>query len=629
MKTTLYSFAILAFVFSAMKNSEAQNNNVGIGTLTANSSAMLDIVSTSKGLLIPRVSLTNINLSAPITGTPVTSLLGYNTNAAMTGGSIGYWYWDGVKWAQAIGPAGPAGANGAAGAQGPTGPAGANGVQGVTGSAGANGAAGAQGPTGAAGANGATGAQGPTGPAGANGATGAQGPTGTTGANGATGPIGPTGNTGLTGPIGPTGNTGLAGPIGPTGNTGLTGTIGPTGNTGLTGPTGPGTICGGATANYVTKFTGATTMCNSIIQDNGATVAVAAAPSGSYRLFVDGASTYTSILGQYNGSNYGMLGASTFGGEFVGDSYGVLGFGNNIASSIGVYGSSSNATGKGVYGTSPNATGIGVEGYNSASGGVGVVGITTGTGPSAGVEGSIGGGVAGGVGVMGVSATPAFIMYPSGADCGGAFTGGAGSFGVNGYRYANTSVSLTGGGSFIGQQNLAFPYTATQYAYVSAYVTATWYKIYGTGSVSSVLRGNWNDQRVVACPEATEILLQDSGVGQLVNGKTHINVDEVLQKNITVNEKHPLKVFITLKGNCNGVYVTNETITGFDVIELNNGTSNAAFNYQIVANRADEYIDGKLESMNADWRLPVAPAPLSHSGKEKNLPIKQPTEHQK
>src|ERR1035437_9429623 len=196
MKTTLYSFAILAFVFSAMKNSEAQNNNVGIGTLTANSSAMLDIVSTSKGLLIPRVSLTNINLYAPITGTPVTSLLVYNTNAAMTGGSIGYWYWDGVKWAQAIGPAGPAGANG---------------VQGVTGSAGANGAAGAQGPTGAAGANGATGAQGPTGPAGANGATGAQGPTGTTGANGATGPIGPTGNTGLTGPIGPTGNTGLAG----------------------------------------------------------------------------------------------------------------------------------------------------------------------------------------------------------------------------------------------------------------------------------------------------------------------------------------------------------------------------------------------------------------------------------
>jgi len=61
------------------------------------------------------------------------------------------------------GPQGPAGATGAAGAQGPAGPAGATGL------------AGAQGPAGAAGA------QGPTGPTGPQGSTGPQGPAGSGG----------------------------------------------------------------------------------------------------------------------------------------------------------------------------------------------------------------------------------------------------------------------------------------------------------------------------------------------------------------------------------------------------------------------------------------------------------------
>jgi len=185
MKIFFYLFSILAVAFFSAQNSEAQSNNVGIGTLTPNSSAMLDIVSTSKGLLIPRVSLTNVNLYSPITGTPITSLLVYNTNAAMTGGDIGYWYWDGAKWTQAIGPAGPAGPTGLTGAIGPAGPTGSTGL------------------TGAAGPTGLTGATGPAGPTGPTGLTGATGPAGSTGPTGLTGPAGPTGPTGLTGPAGP------------------------------------------------------------------------------------------------------------------------------------------------------------------------------------------------------------------------------------------------------------------------------------------------------------------------------------------------------------------------------------------------------------------------------------------
>ncbi|PFN11717.1 Gly-Xaa-Xaa repeat protein, partial [Bacillus cereus] len=102
---------------------------------------------------------------------------------------------------------GPAGAQGATGAQGPAGAQGATGAQGpqgIQGPAGAQGATGPQGAQGPAGAQGATGAQGPQGiqgPAGAQGATGAQGPAGATGATGAQGATGATGASGTPVPV--------------------------------------------------------------------------------------------------------------------------------------------------------------------------------------------------------------------------------------------------------------------------------------------------------------------------------------------------------------------------------------------------------------------------------------------
>ncbi len=79
-------------------NSMAQN--VGVNTTTPDASAVLDVTSTNKGMLIPRVALTATNVAAPVTA-PVVSLLVYNTNTA---GAIpndvkpGYYYWDGAKW---------------------------------------------------------------------------------------------------------------------------------------------------------------------------------------------------------------------------------------------------------------------------------------------------------------------------------------------------------------------------------------------------------------------------------------------------------------------------------------------------------------------------------------------------
>ena len=225
-------------------------DNVGIGTTTPHPNALLDLESSDKGILIPRMSTAERIAIAP--DAAATGLLVYDTD------DLSFWYWDGTQWVQVgsgaggatgpqgpAGPVGPAGANGATGPAGPagadgadgaTGPAGPAGVDGATGPQGPAGADGATGPAGADGADGADGATGPQGPAGTDGATGPQGPAG---ADGATGPQGPQGIDGATGPAGADGATGPAGADGATGPQGPSGIAGPTGAQGITGPTGP------------------------------------------------------------------------------------------------------------------------------------------------------------------------------------------------------------------------------------------------------------------------------------------------------------------------------------------------------------------------------------------------------
>ncbi len=230
----------------------AQNISVNSTGALPDPSAMLDVVSPNKGLLIPRVILTGINDNTTIPN-PATSLLVYNTSPSMVGGGVGFWYWDGTQWARfsgAFGTTGNTGATGLAGANG------TNGINGVTGSTGAKGDTGQVGPTGSVGAtgapgtNGTNGINGATGAAGANGTNGINGTTGTTGAKGDTGQVGPTGNVGATGTQGTNGTNGINGATGSTGADGLngatgdTGAGGSTGATGVTGPTGSKGITG-------------------------------------------------------------------------------------------------------------------------------------------------------------------------------------------------------------------------------------------------------------------------------------------------------------------------------------------------------------------------------------------------
>jgi len=137
-------------------------NNVGIGTSVPDPSSILELQSTGKGFLAPRMTTAQrLAIASPAIG-----LIVYDTNVNC------YFYYNGT-WNSLCSAIGPTGATGAQGIQGVTG---AQGIQGVTGATGAQGIQGNTGATGAQGIQGVTGNQGIAGTTGATGVTGATGP---------------------------------------------------------------------------------------------------------------------------------------------------------------------------------------------------------------------------------------------------------------------------------------------------------------------------------------------------------------------------------------------------------------------------------------------------------------------
>jgi hypothetical protein len=77
--------------------SSAAFAQTGIGTTTPDASAKLDISSTNKGFLPPRITLTSLTDNTTIPN-PATGLLVYNTGNNV-GLVAGYYYWNGTSWA--------------------------------------------------------------------------------------------------------------------------------------------------------------------------------------------------------------------------------------------------------------------------------------------------------------------------------------------------------------------------------------------------------------------------------------------------------------------------------------------------------------------------------------------------
>lgn len=583
-------------VIAAPADGQIIEGQVGIGTSSPSSCAILDVQSTQKGVLIPRLTTANRTaIVAPCIGllvfdTDLNAFCFNTTNGWVTitgqgGGAVG-----------ATGPTGPQGMPGFPGANGINGMDGTNGTNGVNGNVWLSGttvpssgqgsvndfyintSTGAYykktsssvwtlqgslvGPAGTAGANGSTWWSGNIAPTPSQGSindfyinttngnyykkTGAntwsllgslRGPAGTTGA---TGPAGANGAQGPTGPAGANGLNGATGPQGANGTNGTNGSNGATGPTGPTGPAGSGSGGGGlsGTTNYIVKFTSANTGGNALLYDNGSGIGIGTV-SPSYPLHVSSSAGISGYFTNNNGANDPLWG-----------------YNNAAAGSAG---------GCGVVGISSQtgnlAAGLWGENYNTS--GTGVVGF----GNSAGA-----------------------VLMAGGS--GGAFTGTiTGLYAKASSSNPSQSVYTDNFGSIVR---------------VNYWSGSTQYKIQGAGTVSTIVKDVNNKEVVMHATETPEIYLQDYGQSALVNGKAHISIDPTFAKNVIINNEHPLRAYVQLEGDCKGVYVSAKCSSGFDVIELNGGTSNTPFQWTIVCNRADETLDNGRISKNADVRFEPA-----------------------
>jgi hypothetical protein len=103
------------------------------------------------------------------------------------------------------------------------------------------------------------------------------------------------------------------------------------------------------------------------------------------------------------------------------------------------------------------------------------------------------------------------------------------------------------------------------------------------GTKSAVVPANDGSMVKLFAVESPQVWFDDYGSGQLSAGKSKVSLDAAFVQ--TVNTSTQYHVFLTPKGDCKGLYVTNESTTGFEVKELGGGTSSVAFDYRIVALR--------------------------------------------
>ncbi len=89
MKKLVTAFFILSGFFATAQVKIGNNP----GTIDANS--LLELESTNKGFLPPRMALNSISSVSPLTGTVPAGMLVYSTGGTLTNG---YYYWDGAEW---------------------------------------------------------------------------------------------------------------------------------------------------------------------------------------------------------------------------------------------------------------------------------------------------------------------------------------------------------------------------------------------------------------------------------------------------------------------------------------------------------------------------------------------------
>jgi hypothetical protein len=292
----------------------------------------------------------------------------------------------------------------------------------------------------------------------------------------------------------------------------------------------------------------------------GGTVGVEGTNVSSTGAGVVGKSTATTGLA------YGVQGSST-------STTGIAVAGLNTATSggnSGVLGQDASPSGTAVQGNNLATTGnaLGIAGLTSSTAGVGIFGI--------GVAQSNEGGTVSlrPVGVWGDTNQSSGIGVLATADFGIAFAGYNDAENISTAKFENDettdgvgNILATHGGHFGGICVMD----------VSGNLGCT-------GSKSAVVPVDGGTRKVALyAVEAPENWFEDFGSAHLSHGSATVSLESTFEQ--TVNTGLEYHVFLTPKGDCKGLYVTNETADSFEVRELGGGTADIAFDYRVIARR--------------------------------------------
>jgi hypothetical protein len=277
----------------------------------------------------------------------------------------------------------------------------------------------------------------------------------------------------------------------------------------------------------------------------------------------------------------GMLGRTAY---TTSNCAGVAGACEAASGGIGVLGTAKSTTGTGVYGFAGSVVPSEVP-----PAGCGVHG----TGPTVGVSGKS----TNGTGVLGSSTSGDGVLgYTGGSlkysvagsgsgDAHGVVGFSANQFGVIGVNQSGTNYAgfFSGGGA-------ANPGVLIDGTFVA------------TGTKSQAVPTARHGMRKLYAVEATRPMFEDVGTARLEDGEARVELDPVFAA--TVNTGIAYHVFVTPRGECRGLYVSEQDPSGFVVRELQRGTSGIAFDYRVMA-----AVRGHERTRLEPFTLPAVPAP--------------------
>jgi hypothetical protein len=287
------------------------------------------------------------------------------------------------------------------------------------------------------------------------------------------------------------------------------------------------------------------------------------------------------IIGS-GGSGPGVMGRSDTSFAVWGFALDGVGVRGQSQTSMGLYGTAA-STSPAVLGVN-QANSIGVKGVSNAS----LDPFDNGTGSGTGVQGrsGSGSGVHGsstnGVGVRGTS--PNFVGLVGISD---------NSIGLYGYTVAPNVPAFYAehlgpfgriAGSFLGDVRVQGNFTVSG------------------GAKSAAVPMPDGSEAIMYCQESPEPYFEDFGRAQLNNGVARVQIEPEFA---IIVKRDDYMVFVVAMGDCKGLYISQQNANGFEVRELQGGSSSVRFTYRIVARRKD--IAGKrLERLDPKLKLNLA-----------------------